>query len=298
MASGKGLPVLLTAIIGSTLASPSTSSANVFSATGVEPRSFVDQQDRLWRMLLPVGTIASDFSLSSNKGFGGVAPGWGTAFLVSPCYAMTSYHVPFGRTEAPDPTAYYPVTVRFGLSLGREARLTVRGSVRFWEGASNDMLDVAIIRLAGCPGLTLGWYDLARPNEKRMLPAAALTMPSFSRDRSMRQMSVQQGCGVRAYLPQQGWLLHDCATREGASGAPLIVQLSGVPLVVGVNAGELQPVSGIRRQYDARHANWAVALAGISETSPGYGAIRRDLARARLVNPLSTSSSESDVKRP
>lgn len=62
--------------------------ANIFHADGIDPRRFVDPGDPDQRRLAPVGAIASDFVLKDKRGFGGVAPGAGTAFLVSPCYTL------------------------------------------------------------------------------------------------------------------------------------------------------------------------------------------------------------------
>jgi hypothetical protein len=287
VALGKNPVIVLMTFGAFALWSPWSLPANVFSAGGVDPRSYVAQNDALWRVLLPVGTVTSGFFLRNNKGIGGVAPGMGTAFMVSPCYAMTSYHVLFGGGDLTvDPMGAYPVTLRFGLSSGGKPALSVKGRVRYWGSTGSAAPDVALVRLDGCPGAQLGWYDLTDVGDGRELSATTLAMPSVSRDRSMKQLSVQQGCRARAYVPERGWLLHDCATRQGASGAPLIANLSGVPAVVGINAGEFRATPGVRSVYDPRHANLAVAASWVIKSERIQAMLQEDRDRAQCANPL------------
>lgn len=274
------LLLLLTAAAWWSAPSP----ANVFAADGSDPRRYVARDDPAWRLLQPVGTVAAEFALLDRRGYGNVAPGMGTAFLVSPCYAMTSYHVLFGGgTNTLDPMADYTATLRFGLEQEGPPALLVRGHVRYWGSTGTASPDVALIRLDRCVGLQLGWYDLAAAPDDHSAP---VTMPSVSRDRSLRRVSVQERCHVRDRLPRRGWLLHDCATRDGASGAPLIVERVGVPAVIGVNAGEFGAVAGIRRGYDPPHANWAVAASWILRSRRLQAMLDRDRARAPHANPL------------
>lgn len=261
--------------------------ANVFSSDGGDPREFLAPEDGASRKLLPVGMVSAEFALRKTKTFGSIPAGGGTAFLVSPCYAMTSYHVLFGGTDLVlDPMTTYPVTVVFGLVGTDRLPPSIRGTVRYWGSATGAEPDLALIRLDGCPGATLGWYDLPRPRDRRLLPSMGLAMASISRDRSTTRISLQRECAVHAYLQRRGWLLHDCATREGASGAPILAGLTGAPLVVGVNAGEFNATKGMLKSYDVRHANWAVATMAISPTSRLRRLIDQDLSRTRSVNPL------------
>ncbi|WP_310596178.1 trypsin-like peptidase domain-containing protein [Sphingomonas sp.] len=259
--------------------------ANIFHADGIDPRRFVDPGDPDQRRLAPVGAIASDFVLKDKRGFGGVAPGAGTAFLVSPCYALTNYHVLFGnRTLTPDPMSAYVVTVRFALADRDGRAITSPGRVRYAGSLDGSAPDVALVRLDGCPGRQLGWYDLAAAGTVDTL-AATIDLPSYSHDRSLRRLSLQRGCGIRARAPRRGWLFHDCATREGASGAPMVVAgRDGVPLVAGINAAELQPTPGVRTAFDLRHANLAVDAAALVRMPLVLAAIERD--RAGVRNPL------------
>ncbi len=287
MVLGKNTIVFLMSLGILILWAPLSAPANVFSTNGTDPRRYVAQNDALWRILLPVGTVTSEFYLRNKNGVGGVAPGMGTAFLVSPCYAMTNYHVLFGGMDfTPNPTGTYPVTLRFGLGNRGKPALSVKGRVRFWGSASSTEPDIALIRLNSCPGALLGWYDFAAMRDSRQLSATPLTMPSYSSDRSMTQLSIQQGCNAHGYVPKRGWLLHDCGTRQGASGAPIIAKLSGVPTVIAINAGEFTAMSGVERTYDMQHANWAVTASEIVKSSQLKAMLQKDRNRAGRINPL------------
>jgi len=284
---GKNTIVFLMCLGILILWAPLSAPANVFSTNGTDPRRYVAQNDALWRILLPVGTVTSEFYLRNKNGVGGVAPGMGTAFLVSPCYAMTNYHVLFGGMNfTPNPIGTYPVTLRFGLGDRGKPALSVKGRVHFWGSASSTEPDIALIRLNSCPGALLGWYDFASMRDSRQLSATPLTMPSYSSDRSMTQLSIQQGCNAHGYVPKRGWLLHDCGTRQGASGAPIIAKLSGVPTVIAINAGEFTAMSGVKSTYDMQHANWAVIASEIVKSSQLKAMLQKDRNRAGRINPL------------
>jgi V8-like Glu-specific endopeptidase len=287
VALGNNPVVLITTLASFALWVPWPVPANVFSVSGTDPRSYVAQNDALWRTLLPVGTVTSEFFLRNKNGIGGVASGMGTAFMVSPCYAMTNYHVLFGGTNfTPNPIGTYLVTLRFGLGNSGEPALSVKGRVRYWGSASSTAPDIALVRLNGCPGVQLGWYELAAMRDSRQLSATPLTMPSFSSDRSMERLSIQQGCRAHAYVPKRGWLLHDCATRKGASGAPLIANLSGVPTVIGINAGEFRAASGVQNAYSLQHTNWAVIASEIVKSPQLQAMLQKDRNQAQRLNPL------------
>lgn len=265
--------------------------ANVFAADGRDPRRFADADPADVDAHAPVGSVSADFTLRNVTTFGGVAPGEGTAFMVSPCYALTAYHVLFGG-GAPtlNPMGNYPVTLRFGGDAAGHPALMVKGHVRVWGSAGRAAPDVALILLDGCPGRRIGWFDLA-PAPTPTSPASApidtpVTMPGFAADRSMRRLSVQTDCRIRAVLPARGWLLHDCASREGASGAPLLVRRGGQRIVVGINAGEFDPRPGIEPAYTPARANWAIDAAELRTAARLVAVIARDQQRARTPNPL------------
>ncbi|MGR6330179.1 trypsin-like serine peptidase [Sphingomonas sp. XXL09] len=260
--------------------------ANVFSADGTDPRRYLESRDPLWRRLLPVGQLTSEFAMQNKQGqdgFGSIMPGMGTTFLVSPCYAMTSYHVLFGTALVSyDPMARYAVRIRFGIDAKGSAAVMARGQVRVWDPAGPAAPDVALIRLDHCYGRDIGWLDLplGLPSADA-IPGVPLVMASISRDRSMRRLSVQQGCTIRAFDRRRGWLFHDCATREGASGAPLLAGTT----VVGMNAGEFGATRRPLTRFEPAHANWAIAADWLTRSPTLRSLIAED--RARIANPLS-----------
>ena len=273
---------------------PAPSGANIFAADGTDPRLYVAEDSIAWQRLRAVGTIASDFVLRDKRGVFSVKPGMGTAFLVSPCYAMTNYHVVFGAA-APDPMGDYPVTLRFGLRARGGPVLSVRGRVRVWEEPGETAADVALIRINACPGAQLGWFSLSAATAALPLAGRSVAMPSVSGDRSMTRLSLQAGCRIRAAEAGAAWLLHDCATREGASGAPLIdAAAAGVPAVLGINAGEFRAAPGIRAHYDPRHANWGVSMRFLDGAPRLRTVVEHDIARARVANPFAANPSAAD----
>jgi V8-like Glu-specific endopeptidase len=204
--------------------------ANIFAADGADPRRFVAADSPEARRLAPVGAIASEYVLLDKRGFGHVPPGAGTAFLVSPCYAMTNYHVLFGdQTLTPDPMSAYTLEVRFAIGDARgvpagaadKGPMRARGRVRYAGSLDGSAPDIALVRLDGCPGRRLGWYELAAATGDD-IDGVAVDQAGYSQDRGMRRLSVQHGCHIRAAAPRQEWLLHDCASRDGASGSPLM----------------------------------------------------------------------------
>lgn len=269
----------------------SASPANVFSADGTDPRGFVAPGGPEERRLRPTGAVSAEFTLRKTRTLGAIAPGGGTAFMVSPCYAMASYHVLFGDTGLViDPMQVYQVTVRFPPASEGGAPRLVRGIVQYWGSATGTDPDLALILLTGCPGQELGWYDLPDAQDRRLLPSRGLAMAGFSGDRSMTRLSLQRGCAVHAYMRRRGWLLHDCASRQGASGAPILAGARGVPLVIGINSGEFDASQTVLKAYEARRANWAVATIAIGQKSRLRSMIRHDLERARAANPLAAEN--------
>ncbi len=262
---------------------------NVFSGDGTDPRRYLEPRDPLWRRLLPVGQLTSEFAMQNKQGqdgFGSIMPGMGTAFLVSPCYAMTSYHVLFGTALVSyDPMERYAVRIRFGIDAKGGAAVMARGQVRVWDLAGPATPDVALIRLDHCYGRDIGWLDLPLgPPPAGSDAGVPLVMASISRDRSMRRLSVQQGCAIRAIDRRRGWLFHDCATREGASGAPLLAGTT----VVGMNAGEFGAMRRPLTRFEPAHANWAIAADWLTRSPTLRNLIAED--RARIANPLAGSA--------
>ena len=270
--------------------------ANIFAVDGRDPRHYITPGTVEARAFLPIGSVTADFTRRNLRAPGGVGSGEGTAFMVSPCYALTAYHVLFGSGALTlNPMSNYPVTLRFGGDADGGPTLLVKGRVRFWGSTSRAAPDVALILLDGCPGRQIGWYDLAapEPNSDRAIATARVVMPGYAHDRSMRRLSVQSDCRIHAALPARGWLLHDCASREGASGAPLLARRGDRTVVVGVNAGEFDAQAAVQPGFTPARANWAISSAELRATMRLSAMIARDQHRAGITNPLGASTSAS-----
>lgn len=263
--------------------------ANIFAVDGRDPRHYITPGTAEARAFLPVGSVTADFTLRNLRAPGGVGSGEGTAFMVSPCYALTAYHVLFGGGALTlNSMGNYPVTLRFGGDADGRPTLLVKGRVRFWGSTGRTTPDVALILLDGCPGRRIGWFDLTAldPAPNTASGTALVAMPGYAHDRSMRRLSLQPDCRIRAVLPARGWLLHDCASREGASGAPLLGQRGNRYVVVGVNAGEFDAQPAVQPTFTSTRANWAIGADTLRATPRLSAMIARDQQRARTANPL------------
>ncbi len=268
--------------------------ANIFAADGRDPRRYITPGTVEARAFLPVGSVTADFTLRNLHAPGGIGSGEGTAFMMSPCYALTAYHVLFGGGALTlNPMGNYAVTLRFGGDANGRPALLVKGRVRFWGSTSRAAPDVALILLDGCPGRQIGWFDLAatEPIPDRAIATARVAMPGYAHDRSMRRLSVQSDCHIHAALPARGWLLHDCASREGASGAPLLARRGDRTVVVGVNAGEFDAQAAVQTGFTHARANWAISSAELRATPRLAAMVARDQHRAGITNPLGASTS-------
>jgi hypothetical protein len=278
------------ALAASTLSTAAV--ANIFAADGRDPRHFVAPGTAEARLFLPVGSVTGDFTLRNLRAPGGVNSGEGTAFMVSPCDALTAYHVLFGSGALSlNPMGIYPVTLRFGGDASSRPALLVKGRVRFWGSTDRAGPDVALILLDGCPGKQIGWLDLAAPDPA--IEVTRVAMPGYAHDRSMRRLSLQSDCRIHTALRARGWLLHDCASREGASGAPLLAQRGDRYVVVGINAGEFDAQAEVQPGFPVARANWAIGTAVLRATTRLSAMIVRDQRRAGVTNPLDTPSSGS-----
>lgn len=140
----------------------------------------------------------------------------GTAFLVSPCLILTNLHVAVGSTwPAKDGEV---LTFRVpGQEEAVIAHLVQYGSVRE-DGTWAQFDDWALLQLESCWGMNLGWLNLKPvPAATLIFPAQPLRIAGFPEDKDTRELTLDPQCRVR----DQNWR-HDCATRPGNSGGPLL----------------------------------------------------------------------------
>jgi V8-like Glu-specific endopeptidase len=220
----------------------------------------------------------------------------GTAFLVSPCYILTAYHVVFGY--------------RFGVLKGKQeaeqdvsATFRVDGKrsravpVKYGQFSMFPGRDWALLRLepdAGhkCLGEdpNIGWVRLAT-----LAPAIAtkksLSVAGYPSDKSLASLWRQDKCHFfEMYhdIENDGLWTTDCATRPRASGSPIFFIEDGVLNVVAVMSGHLGTVvdNEILPKWDPNHANLALDIGKIIASDHEFlRLIESDINRFHRPNP-------------
>lgn len=195
----------------------------------------------------------------------------GTAFLVGPCHALTNYHVAFADEEAGN---YNEISLFETPGFAPvEARPVASGKYRPDMKNRNDH-DWALLRLKECLGEKVGWLSL------RALSKDALTSPGttvfsigFPSDRTIDSPTIDRQCRIhREDLDGAGGWRHDCATRTGNSGGPLLwIDSSGRAHVVALVASEINGFPEIIRTYSVHLSNGAIPVERILPFLPPLG---------------------------
>jgi len=210
----------------------------------------------------------------------------GTAFLVSPCYVLTNYHVVFGNTSIP-PNSGEDYSGTFWTS-GRKAHAV---PVVYGQFYNDEWRDWVLLRLDpdemhGCLGEdpNVGWTHLAA-----LSPADArdkvLSTAGYPSDKSGFGLWRQDACHLFEQLSgseDQGLWTTDCATRPRASGSPIFFIENGMLEVTALMHGHLGVVEGdeIFPKWDPARANLAVDMGQIISSEPRIlELIDRDIVR-------------------
>jgi V8-like Glu-specific endopeptidase len=266
-------------------------SANVFAADGRDPRHVQPRSGEahafaaigVLRNNSPIAMLDDDDHLLYTRGEA-------TAFLVSPCYAVTNYHAVFGEGSGPeDAQTDHSVTLSLGdHSGGRGFRERVRAVPAFWGDFSEDQggQDWAVLRLDRCVGSQIGWLDLT-PRSPTAIGAARLSIAGYPGDKDQAVLWRADGCGVMVRPRDVGLWSSDCAASPGSSGSPVFLIEDGGLRVVGIMEGADDDVPGVQRRYSASYANLVVDVSAILRRKEVRAAIKADIeaARASEVSP-------------
>jgi hypothetical protein len=259
---------------------------NIFSSDGSDPRQ-IQIHSGADRVFAPIGRILTNQRVPSPDGDGDGDRGAqrsvnldGTAFLVSPCYALTNYHVVFGGSRAPS-TQYTSTLYTFdgeGSSMiGTRATPVVWGGMARVRQPSNDWV---LLKLDACIGGRIGWMDLAGNDNRIDLLAEPVASVGFAADKDPSSLW-RDDCHLRHAAV--GSFLDDCAVAEGSSGSPIVSLISGHPRVIALSEGELNRSSVVLSAYVSQDANVASDLHAIL---PGISRlIGADIAAFGLPNP-------------
>jgi V8-like Glu-specific endopeptidase len=213
--------------------SPLKTQANIF---GIDDRIRV--QPALQSPLATIGTLTNNRDQAR-----------GTAFLVSRCLILTNAHVAFSDEKNPSVAD----TSQFQL-LNEEpvtATPVLFGKV-ISEGTWQIQDDWAILKLANCLGDRYGWLKFgAIPSGMNFQPHA-VQLAGFPEDKSLRGLTLDPQCLIHDPKGR-----HDCATRPGNSGGPLLDENLQV---VGIAVSEKGSFSELILEYHASMGNGFVPV--------------------------------------
>ncbi len=245
---------------------------NIFANDGIDPRHIQSRISDQF-MYAPIGKIETLGNVNyriPGQTEPGSGVGHGTGFLISPCYAVTNFHVAFGDFDKSHDWSkkYY---VKFEVGPGRDDSFKYKllGRVEAYgpyDITSADSDDWVVILLNECVGADpkVGFFETASLDLKNA-SLTPLTLAGYPADKLQSELWAHHRCSIHR---GDGFEFeHDCASRPGASGAPILVEQNGVMRVVGVNVGEFNPQNKVLRKYESSKANKAINLDRIFNTS-------------------------------
>lgn len=197
----------------------------------------------------------------------------GTGFLIAPCYVMSALHVvlsefDLGARRYPSVryqyTLYYGVGTRFGAFEDFTVARPVAWGGYFAPLTVDPSEDWIVLQLDDCIGDRYGHFQLGARGYASASAFVELSMAGYPRSDDLRTVQVDPACRIMAERRWPGargplWY-HDCATREGASGAPIYASIDGSYETFAIAVGELQPIEPVQSAYSDRHANVAVPV--------------------------------------
>jgi V8-like Glu-specific endopeptidase len=248
------------------------------------------------RMFAPIGLVWTNHPQPDQ----GAAPTshlhMGTAFLVSPCYILTAYHVVLGyRTgyRKGQPQAERDVSATFGVAGKTSRAVPVKyGRFSMFPGQDWALLQLQPGAKQRCLGEdpNIGWVRLA-PLIPSMATKQSLSVAGYPADKDRESLWRQDACHFfERYhdVANDGLWTTDCATRPRASGAPIFFIKNGVLNVVAVMSGHLGNAldDDVLPKWDPSRANLALDIGKIIASDPDFlKLIESDIARARRPNP-------------
>jgi V8-like Glu-specific endopeptidase len=158
---------------------------------------------------------------------------WGTAFLIHSCYIATAYHVVkptieeiTGEEERFFETPLFEEPISAKPVLWGEAWTSTK------ETLNGD--DWAVLKLSKCFPEKVKPLTLLDVQEHTLL-SMPLIIAGFPEDRDLEKITVDLRCNAGPEpLKSDTGFGHDCATRPGNSGSPLMTLVDNKAQVVGI----------------------------------------------------------------
>ncbi len=190
---------------------------------------------------------------------------WGTGFLIHSCYVATAYHV----VQSTD----IPLTGNERVYF-HHFKAVLEASPVLWGDPLNASLnenDWVVLKLSECLDIEpLKMEALS----KKELRERKLFNAGFPEDRHPKNISVDMHCQSGPEVQEVGFG-HDCATRPGSSGSPLLSSLDGKDVVIGLTVAS----RGYFDDYIGGYSEW------ISNKACPIGPLKRSFEKLLKENP-------------
>lgn len=195
--------------------------------------------------------------------------GRGTAFLVGRCHILTNFHVAEGQAPS-----------HFTL-LGEapvEAVIVLHGRYNPEARLAANEEDWALMKLSVCLGERYGWFELDSRSQQDVM-RETLVLAGYPGDRLTDQLTIDPSCLVHPeIIADRGGWRHDCASRAGSSGGPLLAKRGDDYRVVALNVSERARFEEVVKYYHVNFSNGAIPVSVFQKR------VQAALKRAEVLN--------------
>lgn len=178
----------------------------------------------------------------------------GTAFLIGRCHVLTNFHVAFSSSVAnPQEISVFQIP-----SEDPVRAIPVTAGALTEKSPSATEEDWAVLKLDSCLGDKYGWFEFEKI-PTWTVTREKLVMAGFPSDKSTSSLTVDPDCAIHPEtFDNPAIWRHDCASRPGSSGSPLLLKRGDDYRVVALNETERSPYLEIISSFSAFLANGAI----------------------------------------
>lgn len=199
---------------------------------------------------------------------------WGTAFLIHSCYIATAYHVvkPSLEEIKGDEERFF-VSPLFENPISAKPVLWGEAWTASKETLNGD--DWAVLELSECitenqEGKKVNPLSLLDIKEHTLL-SMPLIIAGFPEDKDLEKVTVDWKCNAGPEpLREDTGFGHDCATRPGNSGSPLMTIVGGKAQVVGIAVASRGQFKEIITGYSGWISNKACPIGPLKTAFDNY----------------------------
>jgi V8-like Glu-specific endopeptidase len=254
------------------------------------------------KMFAPIGLIRTNHRVPHQSGnVTTLNFDMATAFLVSPCYVLTNYHVIFGNRKS-KPEADQDFSATFSAGGKKSLAVPVKYG-EFYRFGGRDWTLLQLNSDAEHPCLgeepNIGWIQLG-PLTPTQAMEKSFSIAGYPSDKTASSLWRQDTCRLfEKYgdIENDGIWTTDCATRPRASGSPIFFVQDGVLNVVAIMTGHLGPAvdNDVLPRWDANRANLALDISKIISSDPdSLRLVEADIDRFHQPNPAQTTKRDDN----